>query len=275
MVRKKIMNFVLLYLLLVGVLFFMQRSMIYVPDRIRYTPESFGKESVFSIVQTHTPDGVSLEGWYAPPRSSQPVILWFHGNAGEHGRRSLRTSVYTQEGYGVLLAGYRGYGGNAGAPSEGGLYTDAKTWIDFLLTQGIVMEDIVLYGESLGSGVAVEMAVLLPTIRALILESPYTSLPDVAIYTWFFVPVHWLMKDQFRSLAKADQIRSPVLIFQGLRDRVIPPVHGRRLYQALINAPMVQIQVFPEHGHNNLPNDVLARHVMDFLEESHKVVAQD
>jgi hypothetical protein len=150
---------------------------------------------------------------------------------------------------GVLLLGYRGYAGSEGSPSEAGLYTDARTALDWLNTQGTPDDRIVLYGESLGSGIATKMATE-RKIALMILESPYTSTVDVAMARFPIVPVGWLMLDRYESLSRIGSIRVPVLIMHGDADVVIDPSLGRKLFAAA-NEPK---ESFWPHdaGHNNI-----------------------
>ncbi len=265
--KKKIMDglitFVLLYGALVLGLYIAQRSMIYFPDRDHPTPAEYGVPQM-KEVRVETDDGLTLGGWYiAPKEEGNPVILWFHGNASHHGQRAFFVATYLNLGYGVMLAGYRGYGGNPGKPTEENLYKDARAWIRGLHDAGIKTEDIVLYGESLGSGVAVQMATELPDARALVLQAPYTSLPGVAKTRYFFVPVDLLMKDKFESIKKIGDIKMPLLVMRGKKDSVIPPYIGQRLFDA---APEPKEQeIYPENGHNDLPAGKMSARVYSFL----------
>jgi fermentation-respiration switch protein FrsA (DUF1100 family) len=132
---------------------------------------------------------------------------------------------------GVFLLGYRGYSGSDGWPSEEGLYTDARTALDYLNGQGVSDEQIVLYGESLGSGIATKMASE-RTVALVVLESPYTSTVDVAALRFPIVPVHWLMVDRYESIARIDKVKAPLLVMHGDADQVIPQTSGRRLFEA-------------------------------------------
>ena len=164
---------------------------------------------------------------------------------------------------GSSLASYRGYGGNAGKPSEQGFYQDARAWLQKLQELGLSQDNIILYGESIGTGVAVQMATEFPDVKALILESPYTSLPDVAAGTYFFIPVHLLMKDKFDSYAKIKNVKVPLMIIQGLSDRVIRPKFGQKLFDAA-NEPK-DILKLDGYGHNDLPTGVIAEKTRAFI----------
>src|SRR5690606_28994105 len=133
---------------------------------------------------------------------------------------------------GVLLVSYRGYSGNPGTPSEEGLYADGRAALDWLAAHGVDGASTVVYGASLGSGVATKMAAE-RELAAVVLEAPYTSTVDVAALRFPVVPVGWLMKDRFESFARIAKITEPVLVMHGDRDTVIPQTLGRRLYEAV------------------------------------------
>src|SRR6516165_4144930 len=161
---------VVAYAALVGGLYLFQRQLLYLPDRAH--PELFGLEQL-GVRETMLPteDGLSLLSWYLPPRPGRPVIAYFHGNGGHIGYRAERLLRFAREGYGVLMAEYRGYGGNPGTPSETGFYADGRAALGFLDREGVTPGRLVLYGESLGTGAAVALATE-HEIAALILEAP-------------------------------------------------------------------------------------------------------
>ena len=228
------------YIVIVVALYIFQRGMMYFPDTNKTLLPSGINE--FTV---QTEDGLDLTGWFLKGEPDKPTIVYFHGNALAHANRVPRVMPYVEAGYSVLLAGYRGYGGNPGKPSEAGLYKDARAYINALNTQNII-----LYGESLGTGVAVQMATEYPNVKALVLEAPYTSTVDIAAWRFFWVPVRFLMKDRFESIAKIQNINAPLIILHGKRDRVIPFRFGRELYEAA-SEPKVFIP-FEDADHNNL-----------------------
>ena len=261
-IKKILLTLLLIYVCLVGVLYFMQRSMIYFPSRDKPDITPYTAQGVFETT-VETADGIILNGWMRSPDLDEPTIVFFHGNASALNWTVFKAAPYAQEGYGFLLAGYRGYGGNEGKPSELGFYEDARGWINHLLELGIPQEKIILYGESIGTGVAVQMATEFPNLRAVILESPYTSLPDVAAKTYFFVPVRLLMKDRFDSLSKITNVTAPVFVMQGAADNIIPPAFGQKLFDAA-NEPK-DILTLSGHGHNDMPIDVMAKAALEFI----------
>jgi fermentation-respiration switch protein FrsA (DUF1100 family) len=158
---------------------------------------------------------------------------------------------------------YRGYGGSSGRPSESGLLADAGAAYAFALAR-YPAERIVLWGESLGTGVAVALAAEKPVARV-ILESPFSSAVDIAARRYWFVPVRWLMKDQFRSDLRVGKVAAPVLVLHGERDNVVPIALGERLY-ALVNAPKRFVR-FPGAGHNDLGANGAVAAAKTFLAE--------
>lgn len=206
-------------------------------------------EAGMRVVEYPTDDGLIITGWYRKPQGDLSTLVYFHGNAGHHGQRAELVEPYLDAGYGVLLAGYRGYGGNPGRPDEEGLYTDARAAIAWLTGSGTPEERIVLFGESLGTGVAVQMAIE-HEIAGLILQSPFTSTVDVGREIAPFMPVSVMVTHRFDSLSKIDRISVPLLVIHGEADQIVPIQFGRRLYEA---APEPKTAHFiPEAAHNNL-----------------------
>ena len=236
------------YAALVGGLYIFQRQLLYFPDRAH--PELFGLEQLgVCEAMLETEDGLSLLSWYLPARPGRPVIAYFHGNGGHIGYRAERLLSFAHEGFGVLMAEYRGYGGNPGTPSEAGFYTDGRAALAFLDREGVAPNRLVLYGESLGSGVAVALAVD-HDIAALVLEAPFTSVAEVAQCHFPYVPASRMVVDRFDSLSRIGKVRAPILVLHGERDRVVPIRYGRALFDA---APEPKEGWFaPEAGHEDL-----------------------
>jgi hypothetical protein len=232
------------------VLFFAQRSFLFpIPTVTRTSPQEAGFPEAEEHVLT-TADGVKVIVWHVPAKSGHPVVLYFHGNgdflAGFFGRfRDLIAN-----GTGIVALSYRGYAGSSGQPSERGLLQDAAAAYAFT-TARYDADKIVVWGFSLGTGVAVALAVE-QRIGKLILEAPYTSTVDVAASIFWFMPLRLLMRDQFRSDERIVRVKVPLLIMQGANDPAIPIVLGERLF-ALANEPK-QFVRFPGGGHENLGN---------------------
>lgn len=245
----------------VAAIYAFQRNLQYFPSRFPQDAEQL-TGGLMRTVTYRTADGLELSAWYRAPADGQPVLVRFHGNGGQHGDRARSMLPYLQRGYGVLLASYRGYGENPGSPTEEGLYADARAALDWLALQGIGPGAVVLYGESLGSGVAVQMAAERP-VAALVLEAPFTSAVDVgqAVYRW--LPVGLLMKDRFDSLSKIDEVSAPLLLVHGEADRVIAPRFGRRLFEAA-NEPKTA-RFISGGGHSDLDRFGIGETVLKFL----------
>lgn len=246
------------YVGFVALLYFTQRSLIYLPDR-----QAIGEFTRFERVTVRSADGFELVSLFAPPQGARPVVVLFHGNAGHIGNRTDKADGLTSRGYGVMLVGYRGYGGNPGSPTEDGLYADARAALDWLAGRGFADGRVVFYGESLGSGVAVQMAQERKA-AALVLEAPFTSLGDGAATHYPYVPARLLVKDKFENIAKIGQINVPLLIVHGERDEILPVTMGRAL---LDKAAGPKRGVFlPDAGHNDLMEFGLMRIVADHLD---------
>ena len=253
------------YLGLLAVLFVFQRQLIYVPDARRADLATVGAAELMEAVSLTAADGLSTVSWYrASANPERPVLVLFQGNAGNIGDRLHKVATFVREGWGGMLVGYRGYGGNAGKPTESGLYADARAALRFLQEAGVRPERLVLYGESLGSGVATEMA-LETRARALILEAPFTSIADMAQRRFPFFPARWLVLDRFDTIGKIGRVGVPVLVLHGERDVVTPVDLGRRVYEAAKEPK--RLRVFPEAGHVDVFDHGADRAVVEFVEE--------
>jgi fermentation-respiration switch protein FrsA (DUF1100 family) len=234
------------YLGVLVLMYFAQRSLMYFPDPVRRTPASVGLPQAEEVT-LDTPDGERLLVWHVVPRDGKPVVLYFQGNGGGLDLRANRFRNLTSDGTGLVALNYRGYGGSTGSPTEAGLITDAQTAHAFAAAR-YAPERLVLWGESLGTGVAVALAATRPVGRVL-LESPYTSTVDVAASIYPIIPVRLLMKDQFRSDERIAQVDVPVLILHGALDRIIPIRFGERLYGMVRGSK--QFIRLPQADHND------------------------
>lgn len=217
----------------VGVLLYaFQRDFIY-PSRALLAPVGTpAEENVAGLEDLRFPtvDGLQLHAWYAPARDpAKPVILFFHSNGSNIKGFYPKAKVYQDKGFGVFLCEYRGYGGNPGAPTEQGLYNDATACLFELKAKGHEAWNIVYYGHSLGTGVAVDLAVRYQP-RALVLESPYSSAVDIAKIRYGLYPVDWMMRDKYDSIGKIDKVKSRIFIVHGENDELIPFNSGARLF---------------------------------------------
>jgi hypothetical protein len=249
------------YGVLVGGLYVFQRHLLYFPDPSRPELADLAALGVREIT-LKTADGLSLLSWYVPPRDNRPVIAYLHGNGGHIGYRAERLRWFARNGYGVLMAEYRGYGGNPGTPTERGLIADGAAALDFVGGEGIAPNRLVIYGESLGSGVAVALAAG-RRVASLILEAPFTSVAEVAQHHYSFIPASTLVRDRFDSLAKIGQVRAPILVLHGERDRVVPLRFGRALFDAAPEPK--ELWLAREAGHEDLVRYGALEAVLDFL----------
>lgn len=225
-----------------------QRHLLFRPDTTRPDRAAVGVPGLIDLDVT-TADGLILHAWFLPPAAAdRPVLVYLHGNGGNVGDRAPRIRRFAEAGWGGLFLDYRGYGGNPGMPSEQGLLADARAALAAIDRLGLG-DRVVLYGESLGTGVAVALAAE-RAVTALVLESPYTSIADVARAHYPFLPVDLLLKDRFDALARIGAVGAPLLVLQGGRDRIIPDRLGRRLYDAA-TAPK-HIWHAADAGHGNL-----------------------
>lgn len=243
MILKILSRLAFFYIATLVFVFFAQRWLIYHPSKTLYPPSKYGL-SGFKEVEVTASDGIKLLCWYKEAEEGFPTIIYFHGNGGNLSNRVTRYNVLAQEGYGIFAVSYRGYGKNGGKPSEQGLYKDGRAGVFFLKEKGV--DDVLIFGESLGTGVAVQMATEFDS-KGLILEAPYSSIPDVARGIYFWLPVNLLSRDRFESVKKISKVKSPILIFHGTEDGVINIKYGRKLYNAA-NQPKKMIEI-PEAGH--------------------------
>lgn len=250
------------YLAAIGLLYTYQRDLMYPRNPVRAEIASAILPGVEEATLT-TADGERLVAWIVPPREGKPVLLFFHGNAGNFGRgiRQTRFRALTEDGTGLFAVNYRGYGGSTGTPTEAGLLLDARAAYAAAAAR-FGAGQLIGYGESLGTGVVLKLAAEQP-LPAVILEAPYLSTAAVAQLVYPYVPIALLMKDQFRSDQVIGKVRAPLLVLHGERDSVIPFSQGQALYE-LANPPKRFIR-FPEGDHENLPGHGSVPEIRRFL----------
>jgi len=249
-VTKILVYAVIGYLAIVAVAYFAQRRFTYFPDPLRVAPADAGLPGAREI-ELATPDGARVVSWYAPAPAGRPTILYFHGNGGGLANRAMRFARYQAAGFGIFVMSYRGYSGSTGSPTEADNIADARLAYDYLLKQGLTPADIFVYGESLGSGVAVQLAASVP-VAGVVLDAPYTSIVEVGAKAYPILPLSLLMIDRYESDKRIAAINAPLLILHGARDPVIPLEMGQRMH-TLARDPK-KIVVFPEGRHVDLDN---------------------
>lgn len=265
----------LAYAALVAGMYAAQRSLLYLPDRREVSPQAGGVPEM-EVVTLRTADGFRLASWFRAAVGDRPTLVHFHGNGGNIATRAYRMHPFLDAGYGLLMVEYRGYGSNAGAPSEQGLYADGRAALAFLDERGVPARDIVLYGESLGSGVAVQIAAERgrarepdgsgnpgPPLAAVVLEAPLSSVTEIAAHHYPLLPVRWLLKDRYASSEKIADVSAPVLIVHGEDDGVVPIRFGRKLFAAAREPK--EARWIADAGHEDLHRFGLQATVMDFI----------
>ena len=243
-----------------GIIYLFQRKLIYFPSKIQ--PALKNWSGVYTEVQTQTKDKLNLIHWYARRGSSYVVV--FHGNAGNIEDRAYRFQFLVDQGYSVLLISYRGYGDNPGKPSESHLIDDSALALEWLFKQEkISAKDVILFGESLGSGVAVALASQYP-VRGLIFDGAFSSAADVGQAVYPFIPVRLLLRDAWDSKSRISKVHSPLLFIHSKRDTVIPFRFAQRLFKAA-NEPKKHIWL-KHSGHNdNLEVESVRESIFNFL----------
>jgi fermentation-respiration switch protein FrsA (DUF1100 family) len=249
----------LIYAISLTGLYWLQGRLVYPLEQI----EAFKNaelEARTEAISIKTEDDLALTIRYkAPKRKTAATVILFHGNGEDLTQRGHIALEMIEAGYGVLLAEYRGYGGNPGTPHEAGLYADARAAHAYASARS---SNIVLHGYSLGSGVAVQLASEVK-INALMLEAPFTSIVDVAARRFWLFPVRLLARDRYESLSKIASVRAPLLIYGGTNDGVIPPAHFQRLFDAARGDK--RLALIEDADHLNVWTMGGREHVMQFL----------
>jgi fermentation-respiration switch protein FrsA (DUF1100 family) len=236
------------YGLIVAIVYFMQGRMLYLPDvpgrALTNTPTDIGLD--YQDVSIETTDGVTLHGWFIPGHSSE-VLLFFHGNAGNISHRLASIKQFQDLGLSVLIVDYRGYGQSGGKTTEKGIYRDADAaWLYLSATRGIAASDIVIFGRSLGASVASRLAAK-PRPLALVVESSFTSVPDIAqdLYPW--LPARWLSRLRHATRDYVADVRCPILVIHSRDDEIIPFRHGEAIFAAA-NEPRTLLAIRGTHN---------------------------
>jgi len=230
--------------------YFSQSSLLYLPNLpsrdVIATPDVVGLS--YEPVKILADDGVRLDGWFIPARQARGAVLFFHGNAGNISHRLDSLKIFNDLGLDVLIFDYRGYGRSQGSPSEAGTYRDAEAAWRYLTEQRrIPARNIVLFGRSLGAAIAAYLATR-HTPGALIIESAFTSVPELAADVYPFLPARWLSRFHYNIREYLGSVSSPVLVVHSRDDEIIPFKHGRELFAAA-NEPKHLLEL--RGGHND------------------------
>jgi fermentation-respiration switch protein FrsA (DUF1100 family) len=252
---------------LLGFLF--HRHFMYFPDPAQVPPAQAGLADVEELTLKSS-DGTALVAWYAEAKPRRPTVLYFHGNAANAANRAAKIATMRADGTGVLYLNNRGYGGSEGSPSEAANVADALAAYDHLRGSGVAPEDIVVYGESLGSGQAVKVGALKP-VKAVVLEAPLASTVEVGRRTWWFLPLGLILTDRYDNVRNVRDVTAPVLVLHGAQDAVIPVDHGRRVHDAA-SGPK-RLELFPAGAHSDLFDHGAWERVKAFLQALPKPAA--
>ena len=230
-----------------GVARVLERRLIFHPDGRVATP-GLGIAGL-RVVPAGPASGLAARAWHVPASPNAPTMVFLHGNAGNIGDREDRIAAFAQAGLGILMVEYPGYGGEPGRPSEKALLGAGRRALEFLDGEGVPSRDVVLYGESIGTGIATRLATE-REVGGLVLESPYTSILDIACTLLPWLPVRLLLSQRFEQLSLIARVHAPLLVLQGALDRIVPPAMGQAVYAAA-NTPK-RLWTAPLAGHNDL-----------------------
>ena len=268
MIKGVLLTAVLGYTTVVLLLHVFQRNLMYAPGGAPGTPADAGVPEMTTLT-ARAKDGIETVSWIAPSAGQAETVVLFHGNAGNIADRAFKARCFLDVGFGVVLAGYRGFGGNPGSPTEAGLFSDAMALVEALGAHEMAPGQLILYGESMGSGVAVHMAQTLADagtpVAGVILEAPFTSMADAAAYHYRWLPARLLVHDRYDSLSKIGGIRTRLLLIHGDRDRTVPQALGKKLFSRAVE-PKSAIWL-EGAGHVNVFDFGVAAPVIEWLKK--------
>ena len=252
---------IVIYLILLTLIYINQRKLLYLPSENNYLddPINFTYNEFFIEVDKD----VKIKSWLIEKDLKKyKTILFLHGNAGNLFNRSYKLNRLNELNLNVLIISWRSFSGNLGKPNETNLYGDAKKAVKWLNERGVETKNIILYGESLGTGVAVEIGQT-NKFNSIILESPYTSMIKAAKIYYPYLPVKFLLKDKYDSEKKIKNIKTPILIMHGKKDNIVPFYMGKKLFETA-NEPKKFLQI-EEDDHMLSFNDNLLLEIKNFI----------
>ena len=254
------------YISLTFLLYLFQTRLIFLPTTdMMATPASIGLP--YEEVHLTAADGVKITGWFVPAHEAKYTILFFHGNAGNISHRLDTVNLYHRLGFNVFIIDYRGYGQSEGRPSEAGSYLDAEAaWQHLVEDRQLRPEQIIIVGRSLGGGIASWLAQHYQA-GALVLESTFTSIPDMAARQYPFLPVRPLTRVRYNTLARVSTLTMPIFIVHSPHDEVIPYDHGRQIFEAASEPKQFLKTV---GGHNDgflISQEIYALELKGFIEK--------
>jgi fermentation-respiration switch protein FrsA (DUF1100 family) len=247
MITKTLLHIAIGYLLFCAILYLLQDKMLFVPTKnLEALPSDAGLQ--YQDVFFTSSDNTELHAWYIPSDKKRAVVLLSHGNGGNISHRIEKLSMLHALNLDVFIYDYRGYGKSSGTPTESGIYLDAMAAWDYITkSKGIKPEEIVLYGESLGSAVSIELASNVP-VAAIIIEGGFTSLRELAQRLLPYVPARYLCRYDFDSLSKVKGLMYPKLFIHSIDDEIVPFTMGKRLF---VEAPGPKGFLQLSGGHND------------------------
>ena len=245
-----IQTIIFVYIIFLLFLYFYQRNLLYHPNENNYSDDKLSVS--IEKVKVKTSDNIDLLAWYhVKDLKKYKTILYFHGNAGSLENRIHKLNHFRNMNLNFLIIAWRGFSGNSGKPSEKGLYEDGNSAIKWLLNRGVEEKNIVIYGESLGTGVATQLSQN-KNYAGVILETPFTSMTDTARKFYPYIPVELLLKDKFDNKKKIKNINSPILIMHGENDQIVPFDMGKKMYE-IANEP--KYSYFTKHDNHMMEYD--------------------
>ena len=256
-------SLIIAYLVMIIFIYFYQRNLLYHPSENNYQNDKiqFNYDEIFIKVD----EEIQLKSWIIKKDFKKfKTLVIFHGNAGHLSNRIYKLNELYKLDINILLISWRGFSGNKGSPTENNLYTDAEAAIKWLNGEGVNNSQIILYGESLGSGVAVELGKE-NNFNSIILESPFTSIENSAKIYYPYLPVRLLLKDRYDSISKIKMINTPILVMHGEKDDVVPFSMGKELFEKA-NSPK-QSYFTPDDDHMMEFNSSLLKNIKDFIEK--------
>ncbi len=254
----------MIYVGLVLVMAVFQSRLVFLPDiagrDLVATPERLGLP--FESISLATPDGETLHGWWLPHPEPRATLLFMHGNAGNISHRLDSLEIFHQLGLNVLIYDYRGYGRSTGDPSEAGVYIDTRRAWDYLVEEhGIAPDEVVLFGRSMGGAIAAQLSTVVEA-GGLIVESSFTSVPDIGAEAYPWLPVRWLARIDFPTLDYVSKSHAPVLVVHSPDDKIIPFSHGRQIYEAAPE-PKQLLEIQGDHNTGFIRSGALYRDGLD------------
>ena len=252
--KKKILQIFLVlffvYLIFLAFLYFYQRNLLYHPNENNYSGDNLTVK--VEEVKIPTSDNLKLNGWFHKKNlSDYKTIIYFHGNAGTLENRIHKLNRFEDVDVNFLIISWRGFSGNKGKPTEDGLYTDGKSAVKWVMEQGVKEESIILYGESLGTGIALEISQN-KNFAGVILETPFTSMVEKEKKFYPYIPVSLLLKDRYENEKKVIKINIPIMIMHGEKDTIVPFSMGKKIFE-IANKP--KYSYFTKHDNHMMEYD--------------------